>query len=316
MKMKCAVVEPLGVKKEVLIKIAEEALGTSIEIDYYADRAEDPASLTERSGDADIVMISNIPYGRDIMEKNPNLKMICVAFTGIDHIDMEYCREHNITVCNCSGYANTAVMELVFGSVITLYRRIMQCDTATRESKTKDGLVGFELEGKTFGIIGLGAIGGAVAKVALAFGCRVIAYSEDDNQIDGVEKVSFEEVLKTSDVVSLHVPLLDSTRGMINADTLKLMKPSAILVNAARGPVVDNAALAQALHNGVIAGAALDVFDMEPPVPQDYPLLQAPNTLLTPHVAFATAESMVKRARIAFDNVKFWAAGSPRNVMK
>lgn len=314
--MKCAVVEPLGVAKDVLLEIADKALGSSVEIDYYGDRREDAESLIQRSGDADIVVISNIPYGRDIMNKNPNLKMICVAFTGVDHIDMAYCREHGITVCNCSGYATTAVAELVFGSVLALYRRILQCDMATRASKTKDGLIGFELEGKTFGIVGLGAIGRAVAKVALVFGCRVIAYNDNEPGMDGVELVSLEAVLSQSDIVSLHVPLLDSTKGMINADSLKLMKNSAILVNAARGPVVDNAALDQALKDGVIAGAALDVFDIEPPVPQDYPLLQAPNTLLTPHVAFATAESMVKRAKIAFENVGLWVRGTPQNVMK
>lgn len=313
--MKCAVVEPLGVSKEVLMASGAAALGPDVVIDYYPDRTEDPQQLIERSGDADIVMISNIPYGREIMSKNPHLKMICVAFTGYDHIDMEYCREHNITVCNCSGYATTAVAELVFGSVIALYRRIKGCDEATRNHGTKNGLIGFELEGKTFGIVGLGAIGGAVARIAQAFGCEVIAYSEGSEPMAGIENVSFSELLRRSDIVSLHVPLLESTKGLINRETLSLMKRTAILVNAARGPVVDNSALAQALADGVIAGAALDVFDMEPPVPQDYPLLQAPNTLLTPHVAFATAESMVKRVNIAFDNVKCWLAGSPVHVV-
>ncbi len=313
--MKCAVVEPLGVSKEVLMASGAAALGPDVVIDYYPDRTEDPQQLIERSGDADIVMISNIPYGREIMSKNPNLKMICVAFTGYDHIDMEYCREHNITVCNCSGYATTAVAELVFGSVIALYRRIKECDEATRNNGTKNGLIGFEMEGKTFGIVGLGAIGGSVARIAQAFGCEVIAYSEGSDPMADVENVSFSELLRRSDIVSLHVPLLESTKGLINKETLSLMKPTAILVNAARGPVVDNSALAQALTDGVIAGAALDVFDMEPPVPQDYPLLQAPNTLLTPHVAFATAESMVKRVAIAFDNVKCWLDGTPVHVV-
>lgn len=314
--MKCAVVEPLGVAKEELLEIAEKALGTSVQIDYYGDRREDAESLIQRSADADIVILSNIPYGREIMSQNPNLKMLCVAFTGVDHIDMEYCRQHEITVCNCSGYATTAVAELVFGSVIALYRRILQCDAATRKSGTKDGLIGFELEGKTFGIIGLGAIGRAVAKVAQAFGCRVIAFGGSRPAMDGVEIVSYETVLTQSDILSLHVPLSESTKGMLNAESLKLMKKSAILVNAARGLVVDNAALARALKDGVIAGAVVDVFDMEPPVPQDYPLLDAPNTLLTPHVAFATVESMVKRAGIAFDNVRLWIGGTPQNVMK
>lgn len=313
--MKCAVVEPLGVSKKVFMEIARAALGTSVEIKYYPDRKEDAKTLIKRSGDAEIVMISNIPYGRDIMKHNPNLKMICVAFTGIDHIDMEYCREHSITVCNCSGYANTAVMELVFGSVICLYRRMFECDAAVRQGYTKNGLVGFELAGKTFGIVGLGAIGSAVAQTARAFGCRVIAYNRSVKNIEGVENVSFEELLKQSDIISLHVPLQNSTWHMINDETLKLMKPDAVLINAARGSVVDNEALAKALRNGTIAGAAVDVFDMEPPIPNDYPLLQVPNTLLTPHVAFATSESMVKRAQVALDNVSKWVSGKPQNVM-
>lgn len=313
--MKCAVVESLGVSKDVFMDIAKAEWGSLIEIEYYPERAEDPETLIRRSKDADIVMISNIPYGRNIMKHNPNLKMICVAFTGVDHIDMAYCREHNITVCNCSGYANTAVMELVFGSIISLYRRIFKCDAAVRQGQTKDGLIGYELAGKTFGIVGLGAIGRAVARVAQAFGCHVIAYNRSVVNAEGVENVSFAELLKRSDIISLHVPLLESTRGMINADTLKLMKPTAILVNAARGPVVDNEALARALQEGVIAGAAVDVFDMEPPLPADYPLLQAPNILLTPHVAFATSESMVKRVRIAVSNVSRWVSGQPQNVM-
>lgn len=314
--MKLSVVEPLGVAKETLLEIAQSELADKIEIITYGDRKEDAETLVERSSNADVVMISNIPYGRDIMEKNPNLKMICVAFTGVDHIDMEYCREKNITVCNCSGYATTAVVELVFGSIFSLYRNILQCDAATRAGKTKDGLIGFELEGKTFGVVGLGAIGGAVAKVALAFGCNVDSYSVNSQPIEGVKQVDLETLLRESDVVSLHTPLLPETKHLLNKERLALMKSSAILVNAARGPIVDNAALAEALQNNVIAGAALDVFDMEPPLPADYPLLKAPHTLLTPHVAFATKESMVKRAKIAFKNVEQWLAGSPQNVMK
>lgn len=313
--MKIVIIEPLGVEESALMKMASEALGTEAEIVYYNTRTTDTEELIKRGQDADIIALGNLPFGREVMEGCRCLKMLAVAFTGVDHVDMGYCREKGIMVCNCAGYSNTAVSELVFGSVLSLYRNIIQCDKALRKGGTKDGLVGFELEGKTMGVVGTGAIGQRVVKLAQAFGMKVIAYSRTPGKVGEIPYMSLEQVMAQSDIVSLHVPLNETTRGMIGAREIACMKKTAVLVNTARGPVVDGAALAKALKEGRIAGAAIDVFDTEPPVSSENPLLQAPNTVLTPHVAFATSESMVKRARIEFDNIAAYMKGDPRNIV-
>ncbi len=313
--MKLVILEPLGVEQEKLLALAEEKLTDRVEIEAYDTRVTDADALAERAKDADIVVLSNLPFRREVMERCPNLKMISVAFTGVDHVDMDYCRERGILVSNCAGYSNTAVSELVFGLALSLYRRIIECDRAVRAGKDKTGLVGLELSGKTFGIIGMGAIGTRTAQLAKAFGCRVLGFNRSSKQPEGVHMVELDELLRESDIVSLHVPLTEQTRGMIGEREICLMKPSAILINTARGPVVDSAALAAALKEGRLAGAAVDVYETEPPIPQDHPLLTAPNVAATPHVAFATKEALYQRAVIVFDNVAGYLDGKPQNVM-
>ena len=301
--MRIAVMEPLGVEQEKFMQIAREAVGDDVEIVCYDTRTTDVEELGRRGRDADIIAIGNLPFPREVLEKCENVKMLAVAFTGLDHVDLKYCEERGIKVQNCAGYATTAVAELTFGLLLDLCRNIGKCDTAARSSGTKAGLIGFELEGRTMGIVGTGAIGARVAKLADAFGMDVIAYSRTPGKVAGVRYVSLEELLAQADVVSLHVPLTDETRGMIGAEELALMKETAVLVNTARGPVVDTKALADALNSGRIAGAAIDVFDKEPPLDADEPLINAKNTVVTPHVAFATDESMIKRAEIEFRNI-------------
>lgn len=301
--MRIAVMEPLGVEQEKFMQIAREAVGDDVEIVCYDTRTTDVEELGRRGRDADIIAIGNLPFPREVLEKCENVKMLAVAFTGLDHVDLKYCEERGIKVQNCAGYATTAVAELTFGLLLDLCRNIGKCDTAARSSGTKAGLIGFELEGRTMGIVGTGAIGARVAKLADAFGMDVIAYSRTPGKVAGVRYVSLEELLAQADVVSLHVPLTDETRGMIGAEELALMKETAVLVNTARGPVVDTKALADALNSGRIAGAAIDVFDAEPPLDADEPLINAKNTVVTPHVAFATDESMIKRAEIEFRNI-------------
>ncbi len=301
--MKIAVMEPLGVEQGKFMQIAREAVGNDVEIVCYDTRTTDVEELGRRGRDADIIAIGNLPFPREVLEKCENVKMLAVAFTGLDHVDLRYCEERGIKVQNCAGYATTAVAELTFGLLLDLCRNIGKCDTAARNGGTKAGLIGFELEGRTMGIVGTGAIGARVAKLAAAFGMDVIAYSRTLGKVAGVRYVSLEELLTQSDVVSLHVPLTDETRGMIGAEELALMKETAVLVNTARGPVVDTKALADALNSGRIAGAAIDVFDAEPPLDADEPLINAKNTVVTPHVAFATDESMIKRAEIEFRNI-------------
>lgn len=313
--MKLVILEPLGVNKDKLLGMAKDALGNEIEIIYYDTRVEDTETLVERSKEADAVVLSNLPYKKEVIEACPNLKMICVAFTGVDHVDLDYCKEREIMVCNCAGYSTVAVADLVFGMLISLYRNIIPCDKVVREGGTKNGLVGFELEGKKFGVVGAGAIGIRTAMIAKAFGCEVYMYSRTKKDIEGVEFVDLDTLMATCDIVSLHVPLNESTKGLINKEKLELMKESAILINTARGPVVDSDALAEALNSGKIAGAGIDVFEVEPPIPTSHPLFGAKNIIVTPHIAFATAEAFEKRAVIVFDNIKKWIIGEPQNVM-
>ena len=312
--MKLVVIEPLGVEKSQFLSMAEEILGDRVELVLYDTRVTDTETLIERGKDADIIMVANLPMNEEVILGCHNLKLLAVAFTGLDHIAMEACRAKGITVCNCAGYSNAAVSDLVFGMLITLYRNVISCNERVRVGGTKDGLIGMELEGKKFGVIGTGAIGLRVANIASAFGCEVYAYSRTKKELPNVTYVSLEELLSHCDIVSLHVPLSEETRGLINRDRLALMKKTSVLINTARGPVVDSEALAEALNEGEIAGACVDVFEMEPPVPQEHPLLHAKNLIATPHIAFATKEALVKRAIINLNNVKYWLEGNPINV--
>lgn len=313
--MKLVFLEPLGISQESLEKLVQDKIGDRMEVVYYPDRSEDTEELIRRSQGADVVVLSNFQYRKEVMEHCPDLKMVCVAFTGVDHVDVDYCRERGIMVCNCAGYSTVAVADLVFGMVIDLARNILPCNEAVRRGGTKNGLVGFELEGKVFGVVGLGAIGHRVARIANAFGCKVLAYNRSRKDVEGVEQTDLDTLLSQSDIVSLHVPLNDSTRGMIGTEALKKMKKSAFLINTARGPVVDSQALAEALKEGTIAGAAVDVFETEPPIQPDHVLFNAPNLIATPHVAFATQQAFEKRAVIVCDNIAGWLDGKPVNVI-
>lgn len=314
--MKFVIIEPLGVNDEKLLAMAKEVLPEDLEIVYYDTRVTDTETLIERGKDADIIAVSNLPMNADVINGCKNLKMLSVAFTGVDHIALDACRANGVLVSNCAGYSTVAVADLVFGLIIDLYRNVVACNEVVRKEGTKNGLIGFELEGKKFGVIGTGAIGLRVAKIAQAFGCEVLAYSRTVKDIEGIKYVDKETLLKEADIVSLHTPLTAETRGLIGKEELALMKPSAILINTARGPVVDSEALAEALNEGKIAGAGVDVFEMEPPVPSNHPLLNAKNVVATPHVAFATKEALVKRAVIVFANVVKWLNGEPQNVIK
>lgn len=317
--MKIAVLEPLGVTNDELAAKLQAACadcGQEIELSMNDDRREDEESLVARAAGAQIVIVSNIKFPASVMEQLPELRYICCAFTGYDHIDMDYCREHGIQVANCAGYSTTAVAELVIAFAIMMGRSLISCDTAVRNGGTKAGLVGPELEGKRFGVIGCGAIGTRVAQLALAFGCEVVAYSRTVKDIPGITFTSLEEVMSTSDIISLNVPNNASTRGMIGKDQFALCKPSAYFINCARGPIVDSQALADALNEDRLAGAAIDVYEMEPPIPGDHPLLNAKNVVATPHVAFASDQAWVKRADIIAENVSTYLAGNPANLVR
>lgn len=244
--------------------------------------------------------------------------MIAVAFTGFDHVDMEACKERNILVSNASGYANTAVAELAVGMALDLYRNIISMDEKTRELKTKAGYRFRELKGKKVGIIGTGAIGCETAKLFYAFGCEILAYSNSEKKeiLDlGGKYLSLEDLLKKSDIVSLHLPYNKSTERLIGEKEFKLMKKDAIFINCARGQIVDNEALKEALNNDLIAGAGIDVFDKEPPLNEDESLLKAKNILLSPHIGYFTEEAMIKRAEITLENIEGFLNDKPINVV-
>lgn len=312
--MKIVMLEPIAVSAELLNELSKPLVEKGHEIEICLSPLTD-GEKEQKAKYADILIVANSPLPSRIIENSPNLKMISVAFTGIDHIPMDVCRSKNILVSNAQGYATVAVTELVFGLLFSVMRNLIKCDYATRNALTKDGLVGNELFGKTFGIVGCGAIGRSVAAVARAFGCNVLAYESGPNKTDtNVTYCEIGTLLAQSDVISLHVPLTPETKHMINKEKLDLMKPSAILINTARGPVVDGEALANALNTGKIAGAGIDVFDTEPPIAQNNPLITAKNTVLAPHIGFASKESMIKRAKIVFDNVSAWLDGKPINI--
>ncbi len=315
--MKIVILESLGIDKEKLDRVTKPLVDSGHELVIYEDKV-DEETLKTRVKDAEILVIANMPLRGEVIEAAEKLKFISVAFTGFDHVDTEKCREKGIKVSNAGGYSTNSVAELAIGLMISLLRNIVVLDDIAREGGTKAGYSQSDLKGKTLGVLGTGAIGSAVADLGLAFGCNVIAYNRSENQalIDkGVKYMSIEEVLKNSDIVTLHMPLTNETRGIINEDRLKLMKPTALLINTAIGPLVDNNALAKALHEGLIAGAGIDRTDMEPPIPLDYPLLDAPNTVIIPHVGYATVEALVRRAEITFNNIEKWEEGKQENIV-
>lgn len=302
-----SVIEPLGISKSQFEELKKEFTQKGHTFLYYMDRVEDEASVAQRMREADIVVVSNIRIPLSILSQCPRLKMISVAFTGLDHVDMNYCQSHNILVKNAAGYSTTAVSELAVGLMLDLMRQVTHLDGTIRKGEGRGAFLGRELKGKTVGIVGTGAIGTATIRLLKAFGCHVIAYNRSRHpEVEAldVRYCSLEELLKESDIVSLHTPLNQDTHHLIGADQLAMMKPTALLINTARGNVADIPAVAQALKEGKIAGAAFDVFETEPPLATDHPLLQAPNAICVPHIAFATREAFDIRANIVMNNVR------------
>ena len=228
---------------------------------------------------------------------------------------MEVCREREIIVSNAAGFSTEAVAELTIGMIISTYRKIAGGDSITRMGGSRMDFLGTELNGKTIGIIGTGAIGQRVAELARAFKCKVLGHCRNPKKIEGIEFTDKETLLKNSDIISLHVPLTAETRNMIGEKEFNMMKSEAILINTARGPVVDKESLCEALSSHKISGAALDVYDIEPPLPSDHILFKAPNLLMLPHIAYATNESFAKRLEIVIENILLWLEGKPRNIM-
>lgn len=311
--MKIVIIEPLGIEKELVEKISQEKINGH-EIVYYDTKVTSDEELIERGKEADIIVVANLPLNQKVLSACPNLKMISVAFTGIDHIDVNYCKEKDIMICNSVGYSTVAVAEEVFGMIIALYRQLMDCDQRTRHQQTKEGLTLLEMAGKTIGVVGAGEIGQRVMKIAQVFDLKVLCYSRTKRAIQGVEFVDLETLMKESDIITLHIPSTPATHHLIDQEKIGLMKKNAILINTARGGIVDSQALARALNEDRIAGCGIDVFEMEPPIPKDHPLLKTKNTILAPHIGFATKEALIKRAYVVFENIKKYFEGNPQNI--
>ncbi len=313
--MKIVIIEPLGIDSDVLESLRAKVVKDGDEFVAYDTRVTDEATLIERGHDADIIVVANLPLNANVINGFDNLKYLAIAFTGVDHVDLAACKAKGVQVSNAAGYSTAAVADLVFGLVIDLYRHIDKANELTRESKTKAGLSAFEIEGKKFGVLGTGAIGLRVASIAHAFGAEVYAYSRTVKDIPYIKYVDKETLFRECDIVSVHTPLNNETRGLVGEKELGLMKKSALLINTARGPVVDQTALYNALINNQIAGAGVDVYEVEPPISAENPLLKTTNTILTPHLGFYTKEALVKRAIIVFDNIKAYLEGNPTNLV-
>lgn len=310
--MKIVLLESLGIRDEIMAGYVKPLTERGHIFEQY-QRDMDTEKQKTRLKDADVLMIANMPLKQEVLETCENLRFIDVAFTGVDHIPVAYAKEKGIAVSNASGYSNDSVAELILGMTISLLRKVPKVDASTRNGKTIGTDVGRELKGKTVGVIGTGAIGSRVAELFLCFGCKVLGYDVYPKELPGVSNVGLEELLSQSDIVTLHCPLIESTKGLMNETTISMMKDGAILLNASRGPVVDLTALAAALKSGKLSAAGVDVYETEPPLPLDHPMLSAPNTILTPHIAYLSAESMEKRAKIVFDSLNEWLGGNQIN---
>ena len=287
---------------------------------YERTRREEIAG---RAADADIVLTNKVVMDREMMALLPRLKYIGVLATGYNVVDIEAARERDIIVTNVPAYSTESVAQTVFAHLLTVTNRTehyAQQNRLGRWAQTRDFCYWdtelTELAGKTMGIVGLGHIGRRVAEIALAFGMQVKAMTSKkaEELPAGIQKTELQSLLASADVVSLHCPLTEGTRHLIHRETLRLMKPSAILINTGRGPLVDDEALAEALNEGRLRAYCADVVTEEPPK-ADHPLLHAPNAFITPHIAWATVEARKRLLQTAIGNVEAFVNGHPVNVV-
>lgn len=317
--LRVAILGPLGLPEEEIRATSADLLGEPATLDFHMTVAREAEAILSAACEADAVVLSNLPFPAEVVRGCPRLGLLSLSFTGTDRIDLAACAAAGVTVCNTPGYSTTSVAEFTVGLILAALRRIPEGWAGARNGGTWQGLVGSDLAGKTVGIVGTGAIGLRVAGMLGAFGCTVLGFTRSAApkvRAIGIDYVDLGTLLSRSDVVSLHLPLTDETRGLIGRDRIALMKKSAVLVNTARGGLVDQDALIEALREGRLAAAALDTVDPRPPLPADHPLFALPNVLVTPHMAFATHESGQRRIRVALENVAAWRAGLPQNVVQ
>jgi glycerate dehydrogenase len=282
-----------------------------------------PGEVAGRLANASIAITNKVPLRAEHIARLPGLKMVAVAATGTDNVDLAACRERGIAVANIRNYSVVAVPEHAFALMLALRRNLAayraDVDAGRWQQSPRFCLLDHpiaDLAGSQLGIVGYGALGRKLAQLGRAFGMKVAVATRTPVQDDDVQAMELDALLRTSDVVSLHLPLTEQTRHLVGARELGLMKRSALLINTARGGLVDELALADALKRGVIGGAGFDVLSKEPPEPGN-PLLQLrlPNFILTPHVAWASAGAMQTLADMLVDNLEAWAAGAPTNLV-
>ena len=305
-----------------LLLVAFRKLDFSIlssDVAVYEDTTEQ--QLLERIQGADIIVTKEMPVSAEMIQRFPeSVKLICEAGTGYNNIDLEAARKKGITVCNIPAYstervAHTAIMMILnLSSAMQMQMKMLACgnhDNFTRNLQVPH----VEVNGKTLGVIGAGHIGGKVIQIAQALDMNILVHSRTPREDEkGIRYVSLEELLANSDYVSLHCPLTESTKHMINKETLLLMKPSAFIINTSRGALIDEAALIEALENGTIAGAGLDVQETEPPE-ENNPLYTMDQVLLTPHMGWKGLETRQRLVSILADNIKKFTEGKPINVV-
>ena len=315
-----------------LVILERNSAGTDVDVSCFEKFGEVTcypntvaANTAERVKDADIILANKAPLNESTLKDAPNVKLICLLATGFDNVDLAYCRSRGIKVTNVINYCTSTVAQHTLLLALALSEKIAFYDDYVKSGaySAQDRFSNFDrtfydLEGKTWGIIGMGTIGRRVAGLAQAFGCRVIFYSASGKSTcTDYERVEFDTLLQESDILSLHCPLSDRTRGLINKDALSKMKETAILVNVARGPVVDTQALYDALVADQISGAGLDVLEQEP-MAKDNPLAQIKDStklIITPHMAWASLESRTHLVEEVAKNIEAFLAGENRNVV-
>lgn len=315
-----------------LVILERNSVGTDVDVSCFEKFGEVTcypntvaANTSERVKDADIILANKAPLNESTLKDAPNVKLICLLATGFDNVDLAYCKSRSIKVTNVVNYCtstvaqHTLLLALALSEKIALYDDYVKSGAYSAQDRFSNfDRTFYDLEGKTWGIIGMGTIGRRVAGLAQAFGCRVIFYSASGKSTcTDYERVEFDTLLQESDILSLHCPLSDRTRGLINKDALSKMKETAILVNVARGPVVDTQALYDALVTDQIAGAGLDVLEQEP-MAKDNPLAQIKDStklIITPHMAWASLESRTRLVDEVVKNIEAFLAGENRNVV-
>lgn len=275
----------------------------------------------ERIRDADIVLCNKTSMTRDVLESAQNLKYIGLFATGFNNVDLDYTNKKGITVCNVPGYSTEAVAQHTFALILEVISRVSDYNKTVKDgdwvkSKTFSyfPIPIFELSGKTIGIVGLGSIGIRVAEIAKAFGMNVIFYNRSNKNIDGMTQVDFDTLLKESDIVTLHCPLNSQSDSIMNKDAFSKMKDNSIFINTARGGLVDEYALKEALLCGKLLGAGLDVLRKEP-MDENCPLINIDNCIITPHIAWASLETRRRLLKIVVDNIEKYLNGTPVNTL-